>query len=1165
MLFAGGDWNVRLADDQGDAEAETLLDLFRRWRIQAIPGPPITRRATRRGERAADLDHVAVSEAAAWRFAARALWHGPLSDHAMVRMAATDATTAAGPPRCTPSAIAALPPAALRDLRLRFAYLEREFGCAEALPGPAGGAAPQGPGPAGCLAPNDPLWAILGLPVGDDGPADPSAPAALALRPLLAYWGRTYLEAVVHSWWRTWRRRAPRRDPVLAELARVAAAPEPCEPNPALALWLGQLDQPPGPVAPAEAARLLPIARRLLETAARAGAPEAGRSVRCGPAPEWVRAGRSALRRGGPLRHLQGPDGRRITSPAAIEQALWDSRRAVWRNVPDMPPAARDVLDAYFHGRGPVEGLPAGPTVDLARLRRLVRESGGSAPGVDGIPYEALAPGATFVAELLGQYWAAAMTGPGELARALGPSEDLLVWIPKAPPADRPGLLRPLQLPTCLRRLFGALVARELASRVEPRLSQDQAAVAGGSCRHNIQAAFAHLHSASRPDPLPPAAPPLFSALLGDTAVAAWEAIHHTPEGGLAGEPAILFADQSKAFERVSHAWLAEVLRRWGLPGWLRWAVMALVAGRAVRGVACGRLGPRRVLYCSIGMGGTASALVWCVAYDPVVAAVAAVAGCACPTYVDDTAALVRGPRQVWVAEIALMAATRCAGLHVDGHTCTALVLLDGPEADAARHRLRSLPVQTSRTAGGAWRLVGLPASLMATLAGIPADADWAWAEAGRCGCGLKTALVPARGLEAWAAALADSPLGGAAVQPRWPYLGATVAATTAADGPGRVADPIGEAAAVTEGTWRAPLSKVVERAEDVAAARGSPGHRAALWNCYVGSVMLYPAQVAPLDDAGRALVERAFRRGLFLAGWAPVWLPGALHAMFGVAGCPRVPAVAADAAAAMAWCKDGGWGPPCLAEAAHGIWSRVRRWAERATGPSPGHGEDARRRAAERIAHLPVALGGRVPPAHLRRAGGGLLPRHLVGLLWPGRAGLARHTLGRAALAAHRWQGVGAPGPLSPLHPGLACRAAAGRGHAGRCPRAAPGGPRRPLLCPLWGACGSRRPHGQPDDARARLLPALPRHPRHGRAAMGVDAHPRRAGRPLPARPEHTGPCPPWPPRRRRPHDPQPARALPSLRARGGRRGAPRPLVPRGRRGMGGPGRRWPIGRGHC
>ena len=46
-----------------------------------------------------------------------------------------------------------------------------------------------------------------------------------------------------------------------------------------------------------------------------------------------------------------------------------------------------------------------------------------------------------------------------------------------------------------------------------------------------------------------------------------------------------------------------------------------------------------------IGMGGTASVLIWNVAYDPIIYATEAAAGSACPTYVDDTTCLVDSPQ----------------------------------------------------------------------------------------------------------------------------------------------------------------------------------------------------------------------------------------------------------------------------------------------------------------------------------------------------------------------------------------------------------------------------------------------------------------------------------------------------------------------------------------
>eukprot|EP00975_Prorocentrum_lima_P030338 6361286-Prorocentrum_lima.AAC.1 len=40
--------------------------------------------------------------------------------------------------------------------------------------------------------------------------------------------------------------------------------------------------------------------------------------------------------------------------------------------------------------------------------------------------------------------------------------------------------------------------------------------------------------------------------------------------------PAILFADQAKAFERVPWPWLLKITQRWGAPQWIQQAVRAL-------------------------------------------------------------------------------------------------------------------------------------------------------------------------------------------------------------------------------------------------------------------------------------------------------------------------------------------------------------------------------------------------------------------------------------------------------------------------------------------------------------------------------------------------------------------------------------------------------------
>ena len=54
-------------------------------------------------------------------------------------------------------------------------------------------------------------------------------------------------------------------------------------------------------------------------------------------------------------------------------------------------------------------------------------------------------------------------------------------------------------------------------------------------------------------------------------------------------------------------------------------------------------------------MGGTASPLAWCMAYDPIVEGMHKALGVPAPTYVDDLAGLVVGPRQALRASFYLL------------------------------------------------------------------------------------------------------------------------------------------------------------------------------------------------------------------------------------------------------------------------------------------------------------------------------------------------------------------------------------------------------------------------------------------------------------------------------------------------------------------------------
>ena len=110
------------------------------------------------------------------------------------------------------------------------------------------------------------------------------------------------------------------------------------------------------------------------------------------------------------------------------------------------------MLDHYFQQRRLNPDMVTVP--GWASLAASVLRPAGSAPGLDGEPYEVYHMGARFVVCLLGQAFHAAQHDDAALDAVLGPSVDLLVWIPKHPAAEDPAGMRPLQLPTCFRRLY---------------------------------------------------------------------------------------------------------------------------------------------------------------------------------------------------------------------------------------------------------------------------------------------------------------------------------------------------------------------------------------------------------------------------------------------------------------------------------------------------------------------------------------------------------------------------------------------------------------------------------------------------------------------------------------------------------------------------------------
>ena len=254
--------------------------------------------------------------------------------------------------------------------------------------------------------------------------------------------------------------------------------------------------------------------------------------------------------------------------------------------------------------------------------------------------------------------------------------------------------MRPLQLPTCIRRLFGAALASVVGPVVEPHMCDDQAAKAGGSCGPNIRRAYQHLE-ANMAEPrgtgrlwndMMGVCRDSLDAFIEQHLLESEERTEHNVTGGqLDKEAAVLLADQKQAFERLSIGWFRRVLDGWRFPAWVRRSFMALVESRSV--TATGKYGILRRLLRSIGIGGTASPLSWGIAYDPIVEGMSRAMGVEAPTYVDDLAGLINGPRQARLSLGEL-------GCRTAGHYTHVLPPYVCDRLSRTTHRLRKAPDQ---------------------------------------------------------------------------------------------------------------------------------------------------------------------------------------------------------------------------------------------------------------------------------------------------------------------------------------------------------------------------------------------------------------------------------------------------------------------------------------
>ena len=851
-VFVTGDINCELTAPRDTREGQCLDTLFE-W-LSAIGATPLHTGPTRKaGRQESTIDLAAAPTAVAWRWSVATSRHRDLSDHASLTMS-VDAKRTCNAWICSPAAFKKLPTEAITDLRHRFHCLATRFGV------PTGDIAcpplrADYPAPVGELHRDDPaLGAAVGQPDGDDGQGhSAAADTRVPWVPALARWGHSLMQGMLRSWWKAWRS-ASSCDPVGLELQGALRSDGPTLLSAVTkdwaASWLG--GDPPNAIDSHTASTWIGVLQGMAITSMRHGKRSAeGPSAARQRLHRDFAVGRTLLKGKKSSPGVRDDDGVLHSDPVMVDRILWDSRKSIWTAAPGDSPAGDALLAAYFAKPGRSADLPASPCPLVRELSGLVLAGQGSAPGLDGQPYEVYHCGVAFVVHLLGQAMHAAHLNTVEAAVILGPAEDLSVWIPKKEGADKPNGQRPLQLPTTLRRLFGAAMTDLVGPRLERGFSRHQAAIRGGSCGPNVARAYAHLEgSLDPPMPRENGAPagvgPLWHDVLGPAAMPCLRLCESAHDSCIANAPAAVLADQSKAFERLSLTWLWRVLGRWNLPRWIFRAFTALTRGRSVRSACAGATA--RALRCGIGMGGPQSPFLWNLAYDPIVDGLADAVLARTPTYVDDLCGLTHGPAHTLRMLLFLIVAGHAAGLVTDVHTCSQLFAKSGRRRAAAL--LVSFPVTIGPAAGGedAFLAQGLPGHFLFALLAIHLGPVWCgttFIRSEPCTCAVKTVVVPFADTVAWAEALKVSPYGHTSVVPRGPYLGVSLGSASRYDLPLASEWNPDAWVAIQAATWAGAVGKIAEDVRTITGAT-SWGLRASLWRTYTAPKIPYPPLCAP-------------------------------------------------------------------------------------------------------------------------------------------------------------------------------------------------------------------------------------------------------------------------------------------------------------------------------
>ena len=285
-----------------------------------------------------------------------------------------------------------------------------------------------------------------------------------------------------------------------------------------------------------------------------------------------------------------------------------------------------DTLSAYRRCVSPWPHIPEPTEQDYIEHLLLTKDS---APGPDGLPYALWRVFPQQTAMILSDDFHHILSG------TLAPPTQVGVWIPKAKQGPTADFFRPLGMPDTLDRLQDGTAA----------------AILFRVTRHSFHPAQTLLNSFENPKR---AVLEVQGALEGSTPASA------------------LFADLSKAFERVNAHWILHILRIRQCTPWVLQLARYLLFGRRIRHKVQGRLLPARDVHSGVDMGRSTSVYFFCLAMDPIfvvlnrIARVFVVVG-----YVDDNSIVGHQEDSTWVEEVFKnIRKWRTAGFVMDMHNC---------------------------------------------------------------------------------------------------------------------------------------------------------------------------------------------------------------------------------------------------------------------------------------------------------------------------------------------------------------------------------------------------------------------------------------------------------------------------------------------------------------